>query len=111
MLRACVIGLGPIGNLHADIYQSDPLATLEGVCDRDANRARQAGERLGVPYFTQTAEMLRSLAPQVCSVATGGYEYSSDHYEPTLQALEAEVITNISEPAYSFTVSINYRLF
>ena len=33
--------------------------------------------------------MLRQLAPDLCSVATGGYEYGSDHYEPTLQALEA----------------------
>ena len=29
------------------------------------------------------------LQPDVCSVATGGYEYSSDHYAPTLQALRA----------------------
>ena len=27
--------------------------------------------------------------PVVASIATGGYEYGSDHYEPTLQALEA----------------------
>ncbi len=89
MLRVCVIGLGPIGNLHADIYQADSLATLLGVCDRDADRARRAGERLGVQWFTQMGEMLESLSPDVCSVATGGFEYSSDHYEATLQALEA----------------------
>jgi uncharacterized protein len=28
MLRVCVIGMGPIGNRHADIYRSDPLAEL-----------------------------------------------------------------------------------
>ena len=27
-------------------------------------------------------------APDVCSVATSGYENGSDHYEPTIQALE-----------------------
>ena len=26
MLRVCVIGMGPIGNRHADMYQADPLA-------------------------------------------------------------------------------------
>lgn len=33
--------------------------------------------------------MLDALKPDICSVATGGYEYSSDHFEPTIQALEA----------------------
>ena len=33
MLRVCVIGMGPIGNRHADIYQANPLVELVGVCD------------------------------------------------------------------------------
>ena len=33
--------------------------------------------------------MLRELKPDLVSVATGGYEYSSDHFLPTIQALEA----------------------
>ncbi len=89
MLRVCVIGLGPIGNLHADLYRADPLADLVGVCDVIPERARGTGERLGVPWFTAAEMMLAALAPDVVSVATGGLEYSSDHYEPTLQALEA----------------------
>ncbi|MBI3946993.1 MAG: Gfo/Idh/MocA family oxidoreductase [Armatimonadetes bacterium] len=89
MLRVCVIGLGPIGNLHARIYREDPLAELVGVCDVIEERARAAGERLGVPCFTSAPEMLAALAPDVCSVATGGYEYASDHCEPTLQAIES----------------------
>jgi len=89
MLRVCVIGLGPIGNLHATIYHGDALATLVGVCDIIPERAQAAGERLGVPWFTDAAAMLAVLSPDVCSVATGGYEYGSDHYAPTIQALEA----------------------
>ena len=89
MLRVCVIGMGPIGNLHAGIYKADELSELVGVCDIIAERAREAGERLGVPWFTGAEEMLAKLKPDLCSVATGGFEYSSDHYEPTIQALEA----------------------
>ena len=33
--------------------------------------------------------MLDALKPDVCSITTGGYEYGSDHYAPTMQALEA----------------------
>jgi len=81
--------MGPIGNLHADIYKGDALAQLAGVCDVLPERAQAAGQRLQVPWFTSAPAMLAELRPEVCSVATGGYEYGSDHYEPTLQALAA----------------------
>lgn len=88
MLRVCVIGLGHIGNLHASIYKSDPLVELVGVCDRQLDRAQAASDKFGVPYFLSAPEMLSALKPDVCSVATGGFEYSSDHFEPTVQALQ-----------------------
>ena len=89
MVRVCVVGMGPIGNLHADIYKGDELADLVGVCDIIRERADAAGARLGVPVFTDAREMLEALRPDVASIATGGVEYGSDHHEPTLQAFEA----------------------
>jgi predicted dehydrogenase len=89
MLRVCVIGMGPIGNRHADLYRADPLAQLVGVCDIIPERADLASNRLGVPGFYDAQEMLRALKPDLVSVTTGGYEYGSDHYLPTLQAFEA----------------------
>ena len=89
MLRVCVIGLGPIGNRHADIYVENPLSDLVGVCDIDETRANAAAQRLGVTAFYNVPKMLEELKPDVVSVATGGYEYSSDHYAPTIQAIEA----------------------
>ena len=50
-LRVAVIGMGPIGNRHADMYKGDPLAELVGVCDRIPERADAAAKRLGVPAF------------------------------------------------------------
>ena len=92
MLRVCVIGLGHIGNLHASIYQEDELVDLIGVCDINEERAIAASKKLGVPYYLDAPTMLRELKPDLVSVATGGYEYSSDHYLPTIQALEASVV-------------------
>ncbi|MBI4531134.1 MAG: Gfo/Idh/MocA family oxidoreductase [Candidatus Latescibacteria bacterium] len=89
MLKVCVIGLGPIGNLHAGIYKADPLSQLVGVCDIHHDRADTAAARLGVPAFYDVEQMLDALQPDLCSVATGGYEYGSDHYLPTMQALGA----------------------
>ncbi len=89
MLRTCVIGMGPIGNRHARIYREAELAELVGVCDIDRERADAAASRLGVPAFYDVRQMLDALHPDVCGICTGGYEYGSDHYTPTMQAIEA----------------------
>ncbi|MEI8315324.1 MAG: Gfo/Idh/MocA family oxidoreductase [Verrucomicrobiota bacterium] len=89
MLRVAVIGMGPIGNRHADCYRADSLAQLVGVCDIRQDRADAAAARLNVPAFIDAAKMMAALKPDVCSITTGGYEYGSDHFAPTMQALEA----------------------
>lgn len=127
MLRVCVIGMGPIGNRHANIYKEDPLANLVGVCDIIKERADAAAARLGVPPFYDAPKMLAALKPEVCSVATGGYEYGSDHYLPTMQALEAgshvlcekpicneipkaeEMVAKAREKRLCFGVDLNHR--
>ncbi len=88
-LRVAVVGLGHIGRLHARIYQGDPLADLVGLCDRLPDRAAAGAAEFGVPAFADVDSMLAELRPDLVSVATGGFEYSSDHYEPTLQAFAA----------------------
>ncbi|MCC7494441.1 MAG: Gfo/Idh/MocA family oxidoreductase [Fimbriimonadaceae bacterium] len=88
-LRVAVVGLGHIGRLHARIYQSDPLAELVGVCDLLPDRAAAAGREFSVPTFGDLPTLLAALQPDLVSVATGGFEYSSDHWQPTLQAFAA----------------------
>lgn len=88
-VRVAVVGLGAIGNLHADIYKAMPRAQLVGVCDIDQERARRASEGLGVPAFSSVTELMKALAPDMVSIATGGHEYGSDHHQPTIEALEA----------------------
>ncbi len=86
-LRACVIGMGPIGNNHSITYSRLDNVSLVGVCDRIEERAKAGGEKYNVPYFLDAEKMLSELKPDICSIATGGYEYSSDHFEPCIQAL------------------------
>ncbi|MCE5278122.1 MAG: Gfo/Idh/MocA family oxidoreductase [Planctomycetaceae bacterium] len=88
-LRVAVIGMGHIGNMHADIHKASPLAELVGVCDIIKERADRAAARLGVPGFYDAPSMLSALKPDVVSVATGGVEYGSDHCQPTLEAFAA----------------------
>lgn len=91
MLKVCVIGLGGIGNRHAKMYTNDPLADLVGVCDWDKERADAAAQQWGVPGYYDVEKMLNEVKPDVVSVATGGHEYGSEHYLPTMQALDAGV--------------------
>lgn len=85
MLRSAVIGMGHIGNLHARIHKEQTVSELVAVCDRDHERADAAAKALGVPAYYDAQEMLDREKPDVVSITTGGYEYSSDHYEPTMQ--------------------------
>jgi len=89
-LRAAVIGLGPIGsNNHCMAYTTCPDAELVGACDINKERADAVAKRYGIPVWYSAQTMLDELKPDLVSVATGGFEYSSDHFEPTLQALRA----------------------
>ncbi len=89
MVRVAVVGMGPIGNVHCRHYGTSPLCELVGVCDVIRERADAGAAAFGVPAFYNAQEMLAQLAPDVCGICTGGHEYSSDHYAPTMQALEA----------------------
>lgn len=71
------------------MYRLSPLAELVGVCERLQDRREAGARRLGVPGFASVEEMCSALTPDIVSVATGGVEYGSDHFEPTMQALEA----------------------
>jgi predicted dehydrogenase len=73
-------------------------AELVGVCDIIRERADTAAARLGVPAYYSATEMLDALRPDMASVATGGIEYGSDHYEPTMQALERGVHVLCEKP-------------
>jgi predicted dehydrogenase len=87
--RVAVIGMGYIGNLHARLYTETSGARLVAVCDIDRERADAAAARFRVPAFYSVEELLRNADFDMVSVTTGGEEYGSDHYLPTMQALEA----------------------
>jgi len=86
--RVGVIGMGPIGNQHADCYRALEGSELVAVCDIDRQRADAAAARLDVPAFYSVTDMLAGADLTMVSVATAGEEYGGDHYEPTMQALQ-----------------------
>lgn len=127
MQRVGVVGLGPIGNRHANIYAAMANADLVGVCDLDRERADAAAAQLGVRAFYSVQAMLDGAELDMVSVATGGEEYGSDHYQPTVEALESglhvlcekpisneigpanEMVALAREKGLCFGVDLNHR--
>ena len=69
-IRVAVVGCGRISRNHLEAI--DKIADLElaAVCDVIADRAREAGERYGVPCFESYEEMLASARCDAVAVCT-----------------------------------------
>ena len=57
-LRAGVIGVGYLGQFHADKYAALPNVDLVGVVDPDRSRAEQVAGKLSTRAFADAAELL-----------------------------------------------------
>ena len=89
-LRVAVVGMGGIGHIHAGVYAEHPDTRLVAVCDVSPNSADQAADKYGCQGFYSVEELLASgIEFDMASVATAGEENGGDHYQPTMQLLEA----------------------
>ena len=88
-LKVAVIGLGNIGNTHAPVYQANPQVELVAVCDIIKERADKAAARYGVKAYYSVEDLLKHEEIDAVSVCSAGKENGGDHYEPTMQCLEA----------------------
>ncbi len=91
-LKIGIVGMGNIGNIHAQVYKENPKVELVAVCDIIKERADRAAERYGAKAFYSVKEMLASgIHLDACSVTTAGKENGGDHFIPTMELLEAGI--------------------
>ncbi len=71
-VRIAVIGCGFYAENHLHSWQDlHPFgADLVAVCDMDEGKAKSAGDRYGVPHFTDAATMLDSVKPDLVDIVT-----------------------------------------
>ena len=71
-VRIAVIGCGFYAENHLQSWRhlQPEGADLVAVCDVDAARAKAAGERFGVPHFSDAANMLRAVTPDLADIVT-----------------------------------------
>src|SRR5439155_15783962 len=92
MLNVGIVGLGGIGNNHANCYKKIPDVQLVAVCDIVKERADKAAEKYGAKAFCSVDEMLLAgIKLDAVSVCTAGKENGGDHYAPTMQLLRAGI--------------------
>ncbi len=70
MLRFAIVGCGRISGKHIEALQLVEGVTLVCVADVDRARAQAAGERAGVPYYTDYHAMLDNHQVDVVSILT-----------------------------------------
>ncbi|MFN8489048.1 MAG: Gfo/Idh/MocA family oxidoreductase [Caldilineaceae bacterium] len=92
-VKAAVIGVGLIGEQHAETYRDYPRSELAYVMDLNPDRAKAVGERLGCRYTTSYAELAESDV-EVVSVATPDHL----HCEPVLRMIEAGKHVVVEKP-------------
>ena len=98
-LKVGVVGLRGIGDSHAQVYKSDPLAELVAVCDVIRERADALAEKYGVKAYYRLADMLDGEPDlDIVDVSTGGLENASWHYEPVMEAIEAGKHVLVEKP-------------
>jgi len=99
MLNIAIVGLGGIGNRHGQCYQDNRHTKVVAVCDIIRERADKAAERFDCPAFYSVPEMLEAdVKIDAASMCTAGKENGGDHYEPTMQLLEAGIPTLGEKP-------------
>ena len=83
-VKAAVIGVGLIGEQHAQTYREYERSELTYVMDLNAQRAKAVGEELGCRY-TSSLDELADSDVELVSVATPDHF----HFEPVMRMIEA----------------------
>jgi len=92
-LKAGVIGLGILGQQHAEFLHNHPAVEVVAVSDLRKPAAEQVAAKVGATAFTDYAEMFKQHALDLVVVATPDHL----HRAPTLAAIAAGVPNILQE--------------
>lgn len=97
-VRAGVVGVGYLGRFHAEKYAALPGVDLVGVADIRPERAREVGERLQVPWFTDHRALFGRVRCVSLAVPTAlHYELAREFLENGIDVLVEKPITATAE--------------
>lgn len=91
-LRAAVIGVGYLGNFHAQKYRAHPQVDLVGVCDHAPAQADKIAAELGTRSFHRPEDLLGHV--DIVTVAAS----TLSHFEIAKMFLSQGVHVNVEKP-------------
>lgn len=98
-LKVAIVGMGNIGNRHAQVYEKRDDVEIVAVCDIITEKADRAAQQYGAKAFYTIQEMLNSgIQIDAASMCTAGVENGGDHYQATMELLEAGIPTLGEKP-------------
>lgn len=92
-LKVAVIGCGNVSVVHLDPIVKSNLATLIAVCDLKVDRAKAAGEKYNVPWYTNYEDVLK-LKPDLIHICTP----HNTHAEITIAAVSKGIHVLTEKP-------------
>lgn len=99
MLKVGVIGLGVMGQHHARLY-STLNCKLAGVADADPARAKEIGEKYGVPYFSDYRDLIGTVdAVSIAVPTTLHHRIAADFMKSGAHCLVEKPIASTIEEA------------
>lgn len=93
-LRVAVIGTGFWGRNHARIFKELEETELMAICDKNAERARNAAKQFGVKVYTNSGKMLKKKDIDAVSICT----WSTKLAEEALKALKTKKHVLVEKP-------------
>ncbi|HEX5773680.1 MAG TPA: Gfo/Idh/MocA family oxidoreductase, partial [Geomobilimonas sp.] len=110
--RAAVIGVGYLGQFHAEKFAALPEAELVGVVDTDRGRAEEVAAKVGCPAFTDYRELLgRVDAVSVVVPTQYHFEVARAFLESGAHVLlEKPITTTLEEAAELIRIAAERRL-
>lgn len=91
-LRAAVIGVGYLGNFHAQKYKNNSHVELVGVCDHFPAQADKIAAQLGVQSFHRPEDVLGQVDLVTIAAST------LSHYEIAKMCLQNGIHVNVEKP-------------
>ncbi|WP_413587217.1 Gfo/Idh/MocA family protein [Bdellovibrio sp. HCB274] len=91
-LRAAVIGVGYLGNFHAQKYKNNSHVELVGVCDHFPAQADKIAAELGVKSFHRPQDLIGQVDLVTIAAST------QSHYEVAKLFLQNGVHVNVEKP-------------
>ncbi|QDK45099.1 gfo/Idh/MocA family oxidoreductase [Bdellovibrio sp. ZAP7] len=91
-LRGAVVGVGYLGNFHAQKYKNNPHVQLVGVCDHFPAQADKIAAELGVQSFHHPQDLIGQVDLVTIAAST------QSHYEVAKLFLQNGIHVNVEKP-------------